>query len=93
MEERNKAKEEKQLYKSFNVFLKYFTINNLPSPFLTQRGLVYFMSDIILWECYPETDASLAAFFQTVKILTVIKTNLNTENPKLYEDVSLPISD
>ena len=51
------------------------------------------MNDIILWECYPEADVSLTAFFQTVKILTVIKTNLNTENPKFYEDVSLPISD
>ena len=82
-----------KLLQNFDVFLKYFTINNLPSPFLTQRGLVYFMNDLILRECYPDTDVLLTAFFQTIKIPTVIKPNLSTENPKLYEDVSLPISD
>ena len=82
-----------KLIQSFDVFLKYFTINNLPSPFLTQRGLVYSMNDWILWECYTDTDVLLTAFFQTIKIPTVIKPNLNTENPKLCEDVSLPISD
>ena len=82
-----------KLLQSFDVFLKYFTINNLPSPFLTQRGLIYFMNDMILRQCYPDTDVLLTAFFQTVKIPIVIKPNLNTENPKLYEDVSLPISD
>ena len=51
------------------------------------------MNDLILRECYPDTDVLLTAFFQTIKIPTVIKPNLSTENPKLYEDVSLPISD
>ena len=46
---------------------------------------------MILRRCYPDTDVLLTAFFETVKIPTVIKPNLNTENPKLY--VSLPISD
>ena len=82
-----------KLLQSFDVFLKYFTINNLSSPFLTQRGLVYFLNDLISRECYPDTDVLLTAFFQTIKISTVIKPNLSTENPKLYEDVSLPISD
>ena len=74
-----------KLLQSFDVFLKYFTINNLPSPFFTQRGLDYFMNDMILREFYPDTDVMLTAFFQTVKISAAIKPNLNTENPKLYE--------
>ena len=73
--------------------MKYFTINNLPSPFLMLRELVYFLNDLILRECYPDPDVLLIAFFQTIKISTVIKPNLSTENPKLYEDVSLSISD
>ena len=48
---------------------------------------------MILREFYPDTDVILTAFFQTVKISAAIKPNLNTENSKLYEDVSLPISD
>ena len=39
------------------------------------------------------TKSSKLCFFQTVKIPFVIKVNLHTKNPKLYEDVSLPISD
>ena len=35
----------------------------------------------------------LTAFFQTVKISAKFKPNLSIENPKLYEDVSLLISD
>ena len=58
-----------------------------------QTELVYFLNDLILRECYPDPDVSLIAFFQTIKISTVIKPNLSTENPKLYEDVSLSISD
>ena len=81
-----------KLLQSFDLFLKYFTINNLPSPFLTQRGLVYFMSGLILRECYTDTDVLLISFFQTIKIPTVIKPNLSTENAKLYENVFLPIS-
>ena len=73
--------------------MKYFTVNNLPSPFLTQRGLAYFMNHMILRECYPDTDVLLTAFFQTIKIPTVIKPNINTENPKLCGDVSFTISD
>ena len=46
------------------------------------------MNDMILRECYRDTDALLTAFLQTIKIPTVVKPNLNTENPKLYEDVS-----
>ena len=42
---------------------------------------------------YPYIDALLTALFQTVKIPTVIKPNLNAENPKLYKGVSVPISD
>ena len=76
-----------KLLQSFDLFLKYFTINNLPSPFLTQRGLVYFMSGLILRECYTDTDVLLISFFQTIKIPTVIKPNLSTENAKLYENV------
>ena len=91
--QRKKKNNYTKLLQSFDVFLKYFSIDNLPSPFLTQRGLVYFMNDLILRECYPDTDVLLTAFFQTIKIPTVIKPNLSTENPKLYEDVSLPISD
>ena len=45
---------------------------------------------MILREFYPDIDVILTAFFQTVKISAAIKPNLNTENPKLYEDVSLP---
>ena len=82
-----------KLLQSFDVFLTYFSINNLSSPFLTQRGLVYFLNDLILRECYPDTDVLLTAFCQTIKIPTVIKPNLSTEKPKLYEDVSLPVSD
>ena len=82
-----------KLLQSFDVFLKYFTINNLPSPFLTQKGLVYFMNNMILRECYPDAYVLLTAFFQTIKIPTVIKPNLNAENPKSNKDVSLPISD
>ena len=48
---------------------------------------------MILRECYPDTNVLITAFFQTVKIVTVIKPNLNIENFKWYEDVSLPISD
>ena len=65
----------------------------MPSPFLTQRELVYFSNDLILRECYPDPDVLLTAFFQTIKISTFIKPNLSAENPKLYEDVSLSISD
>ena len=90
---RRKENNYTKLLQSFDVFLKYFTLNNLPSPFPTQRGLVYFMNEIILRECYPDTDILLTAFFQTDKIPTVIKPNLNTENPKSHEDVSVPISD
>ena len=85
---RKKKNNYTKLLQSFDVFLKYFTINNLPSPFPTRRGLVYFINDMILRECYCDTDALLTAFLQTIKIPTVIKPNLNTENPKLYEDVS-----
>ena len=51
------------------------------------------MKDLILQECYPDTVVLLTAFFQAIKILTVIKPNLSTENPKLYKDVFLPITD
>ena len=84
--QRKKKNNYTKLLQSFDVFLKYFTIDNLPSPFLTQRGLVYFMNDLILRECYPDT-VLLTAFFQTIKIPTVIKSNLSTENRKSYEDV------
>ena len=80
-----------KLLQSFDVFLNYFTLNYLPSPSLRQRGLVYFINHFILRECYSDTDVLLTAFFQTIKIPTVIKPNLSTENPKLYEDVSLLI--
>ena len=90
---RRKGNNYTKLLQSFDVFLKYFTLNNLPSPFPTQRGLVYFMNEITLRECYPDNDILLTAFFQTDKIPTVIKPNLNTENPKSHEDVSVPISD
>ena len=58
-----------------------------------QTELVYFLNDLILRECYPDPDVLLIAFFQTIKISTVIKPNLSTENPKLYEDVSLLMFD
>ena len=90
---RRKKNNYTKLLQSSDVFLKYFTVNNLPSPFLTQRGLAYFMNHMILRECYPDTDVLLTAFFQTIKIPTVIKPNINTENPKLCGDVSFTISD
>ena len=48
-----------------------------------QRGLIYFMNDMILRQCYTDTDVSLTAFLKTIKIPIVIKPNVNTENPKL----------
>ena len=53
-----------KLLQTFDAFLKYFTIISFPSPFLTQRGLAYFMNDLILQECYPDTDVLLTAFYK-----------------------------
>ena len=52
-----------KLLQSFDIFLKYFTINTLPSPFFyADRISLYHDRYYFTRVCYPDTDVLLTAF-------------------------------
>ena len=53
---------------NFNIFLRYCIVDKLPIPFFTNRGVTFFINDLILRHQYPILDIdSLPKFTTDIK--------------------------
>ena len=53
---------------NFNIFLRYCIVDKLPIPFFTNRGVTFFINDLILRHQYPILDIdSLPKFMTDIK--------------------------
>ena len=50
---------------NFNIFLRYCIVDKLPIPFFTNRGVTYFINDLILRHQYPIVDIDALPKFTT----------------------------
>ena len=50
---------------NFNIFLRYCIVDKLPIPFFANRGVTYFINDLILRHQYPIIDNDALPKFTT----------------------------
>ena len=58
---------------NFSIFLRYCIVDKLPIPFFTNRGVTYFINDLILRHQYPIIDIDALPKFTTDVIQKPLK--------------------
>ena len=81
-----------KLLQSFSVFSKFFIIDKVPSLFFTERGVTYFINDMILRQSYQDNDYIVNSFIHILKTPQSNKGDISASPRKSYENISLPKS-